>query len=274
VADSSIRMEDLHSNAKYREPSHLVLDVRSRTEYRRGHVPGSVNAPVDQIEKAPWQLRSQLNRCAAVYIHCSSGQRARRAYDALAGSGLSNLVHVGASGMSDWIRRRYPVEREVTLACDLVTGLAAGIIANLVVAPVDRALSTLVSEERKRRERAVREGSPHKVAGHKVGERVTGRRFSERQRRKARMAFTLGYGLAFGAVYAAIRRRVPPARSGLGLPYGVAFFFACDGFLAPLFRMSPGLQRIPWQFNVKKLANHFVWMETAELVHRGAEQFS
>lgn len=172
------------------------------------------------------------------------------------------------------MRQHYPIQREVSLARDLAAGLAAGILADLVVAQVDKALSKLVTDEQKRRERAVREGSPHKIAGTKIGERITGRKFSEPDKRRAQVAFTLAYDLVFGAVYAVIRRRVPLATPWLGLPYGVAFFFACDGALAPLFRMSPGLQKIPWQFNGKELADHVVWTWTAELVHRGAERFS
>lgn len=268
----SIGMEELHSEAKYREAGHLVLDVRSPPEYRRGHVPGSVNAPVGEIEGDPRRFRRRLERFEEVYIHCSSGQRARRAYDALARTGLTNMVHVGGSGMREWLRRGYPVQRELSLARDVLTGLAAGVIADLVVTQVDKALSKWVSDDQKRRERVVREGSPHKVAGAKIGERITGRKFSAPERRKAQIAFTLGYGLAFGAIYAALRRRVPLASALLGLPYGIAFFFACDGLLAPLSRMSPGLHRIPWQFNAKELANHIVWTEAAELLHRGAER--
>ncbi|HJU19221.1 MAG TPA: DUF1440 domain-containing protein [Stellaceae bacterium] len=273
MAHPSVRMEELHSSAKYREVGNLVLDVRSPPEYRRGHIPGSVNTPVDEIESDPWRFRGRLERFAEVYIHCSSGQRAKHAYDALAQTGLTNLVHVGGSGMPEWVRQHYPVRREVSLARDLVTGLAAGVAADLVVAPVDKALSKLVSDAQKRCEQAVREGSPHKVAGAKIGERITGRKLSEPERRKAQIAFTLGYSLLFGAVHAVVRRRVPRATSWLGLPYGVAFFFACDGFLAPLFRMSPGLREIPWQFNAKELANHVAWTATAELVHRGTERF-
>jgi hypothetical protein len=48
---------------------------------------------------------------------------------------------------------------------DLVTGMAAGVLADVAVTQVDKLLSRFVSEEQKRRERAVREGSPHKVGG-------------------------------------------------------------------------------------------------------------
>lgn len=272
MAHPTMRMEELHANAKYRQPGKLVLDVRSPAEYRRGHVPGSWNVPVAAIERDPGQLGRPLQRFDEVYVHCSSGHRSARAYDALARAGLTNLVHVNGSGMPEWVRQHYPVERAVSLGRDLVTGMAAGVLADVAVAQVDRLLSRFVSEEQKRRERAVREGSPHKVGGTKIGEKLTGRRFHEAEKRKAQVAFTVGYGLLWGAVYALVRRRAPLATSLLGLPYAVLFYLACDGFLAPLFRMSPGLQRIPWQFNAKELANHVAWTATAEAVHRGTEK--
>jgi rhodanese-related sulfurtransferase/uncharacterized membrane protein YagU involved in acid resistance len=271
---AAIRMEELHPNRKYSQPGNLVLDVRSRAEYRRGHVPGSRNIPVDDIERDPQQIRQELESFERVFVHCSSGHRSGRAYEVLSRTGLANLVPVRDSGMPEWVRQYYPVEREVPLLRDLVTGMLAGVLANLAVAQVDKALGRFVSEEQKRREKRVREASPHKVGGTRIGERVTGRKFSEAEKRKAQMAFTVGYGMVFGLVYALVRRRVPRATSALGVPYGVAFFLACDGVLAPLFRMTPGLRAIPWQFNVKEMTNHIAWTGTAEVVHRASERLA
>jgi rhodanese-related sulfurtransferase/uncharacterized membrane protein YagU involved in acid resistance len=267
----AIRMGELHVNGKYRQPGKLVLDVRSRTEYRRGHVPGSRNIPVDELTRDPHRFGPSLEPYDEVYVHCSSGHRARRAYEALRHAGLGNVVHVQDSGMPQWIRQHYPVEREISLARDVVTGLVAGLLADVAVSQVDRALGRFVSDEQRRRERAVREGSPHEVGGRKIGEKLTGRTFSEAERRKAQIAFTIGYGLLWGAIYALVRRRQPRVTALLGLPYAGAFFLACDGLLAPLFKLSPGLGRTPWQFNAKEMANHIAWTGAAEIVHRGAE---
>lgn len=274
MVNAAIRMEELHSNAKYRQPGKLVLDVRSRPEYRRAHIPGSRNIPVDAIERNPQRFRPELEGFDEIYVHCSSGHRAKCAHDALARAGLNNLVHVRDSGMPEWVRQHYPVERDISLARDLITGIVAGLLADLVVSQTDQVLSGFVSEEQKRRERSIREGSPHKLGGTKIGEKITGRHFSEAEKRKAQIAFTVGYGLLFGAIYALARRRAPRVTSLLGLPYGVGFFLACDGLLAPLFRMSPGLRKIPWQFNAKEMTNHIAWTGTAEMVHRGAERLA
>lgn len=272
MARAAIRMEELHSHGKYAQPGKLVLDVRSRAEYRQGHVPGSLNIPVSEIERAPERFRERLRSCDVIYVHCSSGQRAQRARDALESAGLANLVHVRDSGMADWVRQRYPVEREISVVRDLATGLVAGVVASLAAALADRALSPVVSQEQKRCERAVRAGSSHAPAAMRIGERITGRWLAAPEQHEARIAFRLGYGLVAGVIYALVRRRAPLATSLYGLPSGAAFFLVCDGVLAPLFRMSPGLQKIPWQFDGRELMNHIAWTGSAEAVHRGAER--
>ena len=258
-------MQDLA--ARYRRPGVLVVDVRSPAEFGRGHVPGSRNVPVDELERAAGRWRRRFARHREVYVHCSSGQRALRAHAALE---LPSAVPVRDSGMPDWIRAGYPIARRISLRRDLAVGMLAGLVGDLVVAGADKALTGLVSARQKRRERAVREGSPHEVGGKRIAGRLAGHALSAAGERRAQVAFTVGYGLVFGALHALTRRTVPGARAALGLPFGVAFFFACDGLLAPRFGMTPGLQRIPWQFNAKEMVNHIAWTAAAELVHRAA----
>ena len=55
-----------------RTPGAVVLDVRTATEYAAGHVPGSRNLPLDQVETAT------LER-APLFVYCRSGARSGRA---------------------------------------------------------------------------------------------------------------------------------------------------------------------------------------------------
>lgn len=267
-----MNITELHAAGRYRHSGNLVLDVRSRHEHRLGHVPGSYNLPVDEITGDPRRCVPSLAPFDEVFIYCSSGERARRAHDALAGAGLQNLVLIEASGMPDWAEQGYPVERGISLARDLLTGLAAGLVAQLATAGVDRVLRQQISPRQKLREKWVREGSPHEVGGKRIGAKLLGRRLSRSEQRSAQIAFTVAYGLMWGAIYAFTRRRLPKAGALFGLPYAAGFFLACDGVLAPLSRMSPGLRKIPAQFNAKELANHVAWTATAEAVHRAAER--
>jgi len=53
------------------DPSGLILDVRNLGEYNRGHVPGSVNIPVDELRSR----LAEVPRDKALYVHCAVGFR-------------------------------------------------------------------------------------------------------------------------------------------------------------------------------------------------------
>ncbi|MFW7380737.1 MAG: hypothetical protein ACOH5I_18125 [Oligoflexus sp.] len=75
-------------------------------------------------------------------------------------------------------------------------------------------------------------------------------------------------------MHAAFRRWKPESGRYLGLPFGIGFFAACDGALAPLLKLTPSVHRIPWQLNAKEMVNHLAWTSTAELTHRLAQRIS
>jgi hypothetical protein len=145
----------------------------------------------------------------------------------------------------------------------LLTGVAAGLLAGAIVGQVDKLTDRLVSEEQKRREKQVREDSAHKMAGPHFARKLLGHERSEEQARRLRAAFGISYGVMWGLIYTGLRKQLPMVSKYMGLPFAVPFFLACDGALAPLFRVSPGIQNIPWQLNAKELGNHVTWTLTA-----------
>jgi rhodanese-related sulfurtransferase len=84
----------------------LLLDVRSREEYRAGHAPGARNIPVDRLAERLRELPSSKQ----VLTICQSGGRSARAAATLAGHGLHDVCDV-RGGMSAWQRAGLPVER-------------------------------------------------------------------------------------------------------------------------------------------------------------------
>lgn len=103
----TIHMKDLYTETQSMKNDEVVLDVRSPEEYKEGHIPGSINIPVDQV----LTKKDDLKKYSRIFIHCKAGGRASAAYQALASSGLSNLVCVAGSGMPDWAKAGYPVEK-------------------------------------------------------------------------------------------------------------------------------------------------------------------
>jgi hypothetical protein len=150
----------------------------------------------------------------------------------------------------------------------LLVAAAAGLIAGAVTGKTDRFLDRLVSDRQKRRDRRVRKGSAHELAGPHFAAKLLGRPLSSRGERRARQVFGILYGLGWGLLHSRLRRKFPRLSRLFGLPFAIPFFFACDGGIAPLFGISPTLRRIPWQPSVKEMGNHITWTAVSELVHR------
>jgi phage shock protein E len=71
----------------------MIIDVRSASEYDRGHVPGSLNIPVDRIGVSVPRIK---NLGKPVICVCASGHRSRIATNALKQAGMKD-VHNGGS---------------------------------------------------------------------------------------------------------------------------------------------------------------------------------
>ena len=84
--------------------NNLILDVRTPEEYSQGHIPESLNIPLDYLE----QHLAEIKDYQTVYIHCHMGGRAKQAYQILKEKGFSNLLWV-TEGMASWSEKGYPI---------------------------------------------------------------------------------------------------------------------------------------------------------------------
>ncbi|MFI5151256.1 MAG: rhodanese-like domain-containing protein [Bacteroidia bacterium] len=71
----------------------LIVDVRTKGEYAAGHVKGSVNIPLDQIES---NLKKFKSKDQVIITCCASGMRSASAKGILSRRGFQN-VHNGGS---------------------------------------------------------------------------------------------------------------------------------------------------------------------------------
>lgn len=74
-----------------------VLDVREPAEFAFGHIPGSVNIPLGELENR----FEELNNAENLHIICRSGNRSDLAAQKLTAKGFKNVKNV-VSGMKDW----------------------------------------------------------------------------------------------------------------------------------------------------------------------------
>lgn len=75
----------------------VVVDVREPGEFRSGHIPGAISAPLSELSRqAP-----KVNPEAEVVLVCASGNRSVTAYHVLKGKGFQKLLNL-SGGMSAW----------------------------------------------------------------------------------------------------------------------------------------------------------------------------
>lgn len=70
----------------------VLLDVRSPQEYREGHIPGSQNVPLPQLDKIEEVTE---NKDTVLYVYCRSGARSRQAVSLLKHMGYTNVHNIG-----------------------------------------------------------------------------------------------------------------------------------------------------------------------------------
>jgi len=73
-------------------PGALLVDVRNRSEYSAGHIPGSCNIPLHRLEDvedlAP-------DRSTPLYVYCLSGGRSSQALAILQEMGYDQAINIG-----------------------------------------------------------------------------------------------------------------------------------------------------------------------------------
>lgn len=73
-------------------PGALLVDVRGSDEYRQGHIPGSVNLPLNTL---PGRNSIGVSKDSSVYVYCYSGARSAQAASILSRMGYSKVKNIG-----------------------------------------------------------------------------------------------------------------------------------------------------------------------------------
>ncbi|OEH85240.1 hypothetical protein BHU72_06450 [Desulfuribacillus stibiiarsenatis] len=95
---------DVHqANTLSADGEHVMLDVRTVEEYAEGHVPGTVNIPVEELESR----LDELNKDTKYLVICRSGKRSVTASEILVKNGFKQVTNV-EGGMLAW---PYEVEK-------------------------------------------------------------------------------------------------------------------------------------------------------------------
>ena len=85
----------------------LVMDVRSAREWAAGHLQGSVNLPLTQLQ----ERIAEVPRDRRIAVHCEGGYRSSIAASLLSQYGFTNMAEL-AGGIAAWEAGKFPVATE------------------------------------------------------------------------------------------------------------------------------------------------------------------
>ena len=86
----------------------VILDVRSDAEFERGHIPGAVHIPYDELRARFGEIPASSSDTIVVY--CAVGPRARRGERTLLQNGFGHVLHLNG-GFRAWEEAGHPIER-------------------------------------------------------------------------------------------------------------------------------------------------------------------
>jgi phage shock protein E len=105
AAPPPVTPQQVHELQVKKDPSLLVIDVRSAEEYAAGHVPGAVNIPNDQVASR----LAEIPKDKDVVLYCRSGRRSGLAAETLEANGYKDLQLLQGD-MPGWEKAGLPVE--------------------------------------------------------------------------------------------------------------------------------------------------------------------
>jgi hydroxyacylglutathione hydrolase len=105
VRTQRVTVPELHG--RWKGGGVQLLDVRERSEWDAGHIPGSVHVPYHDLHELP----DGIDPHAPLAVICASGQRASTAASLAQRLGADDVWHVVDGGVGTWGRAGYEFER-------------------------------------------------------------------------------------------------------------------------------------------------------------------
>ncbi|MCS7203158.1 MAG: rhodanese-like domain-containing protein [Thermodesulfovibrio sp.] len=86
--------------------SFVLIDVRSKEEAEKEHIPGAVNIPLVELEK--WKDKFPAKKGAPILIYCKLDKLSQQAFQVVRGWGYINTSYI-LGGIEAWKKANYPV---------------------------------------------------------------------------------------------------------------------------------------------------------------------
>ncbi|MFQ3648279.1 MAG: rhodanese-like domain-containing protein [Anaerolineae bacterium] len=91
---------------QFKNADYYLIDVREADEYADGHLPGTVNLPLSELE----QRYSEIRRDKPIVLVCARGGRSAQAAEYLAYLGYQNLYNL-EGGTLGYMQAGHPLEK-------------------------------------------------------------------------------------------------------------------------------------------------------------------
>ena len=156
---------------------------------------------------------------------------------------------------------------------DVLIGGIAGVAGTMAMPVVTKFMYKYESKEKKELEEKLRPEPPFKVMTKKIVNGVNAHP-SKNTIKMLSMGMHWGYGVAWGALYGALRKKYPALSKFGGAPFGALFFLIGDELVNTAFKITPPPQKFPIDAHVRGLAGHLAFTAAAEgtskLLHKVA----
>ena len=101
----SINVQEYHTEYFKTKSDHVLVDVRTPGEFARGHLPGAVNIPLNEIGKRA----SEVPTGKPVIVVCASGNRSKSGSATLVKAGYEDVYNL-QGGTMQWMMQGHPLE--------------------------------------------------------------------------------------------------------------------------------------------------------------------
>jgi hypothetical protein len=160
-------------------------------------------------------------------------------------------------------------ERE-SLLLDILCGAAGGALGTWLMSPVMQGVSKVMPQ--KLQQQAGQQSQwQEEAATEKLARKMLepfGIELQGEQKKKAGNFVHYGYGIACGAVYGVLHRRIPVVGKLLGLGFGLGLFLFGDELLVPALKLGAPPQKTPLATHLGALAAHFTYGGATEGSYR------
>ena len=90
-----------------KEQKPILLDVRTRREFKRGHIKDALLIPVQELQTRLKELSAYKH--TDILIYCATGNRSTVASKILIDNGFKRIINM-RYGIAQWSRNKYPIE--------------------------------------------------------------------------------------------------------------------------------------------------------------------